>query len=99
VAVLALISEALTNVGKHSDADTVTISITSATRGVSVEMRDDGTGFDPEAAMVGADRDGHLGLRGMHDRMTLLGGRTEVDSRPGGPTVISAFLPRWPSIP
>jgi signal transduction histidine kinase len=35
----------------------------------------------------------------MHDRMSLLGGHTHVDSRPGGPTVISAFLPRWPSVP
>ncbi|HWE09796.1 MAG TPA: ATP-binding protein [Solirubrobacteraceae bacterium] len=99
VAMLALISEGLTNVGKHSHAATVGISITSEIRGVTVEMRDDGTGFDPEAAMAAATRDGHLGLRGMHDRMSLLGGRTQIESQPGGPTVISAFLPRWPSSP
>jgi signal transduction histidine kinase len=99
VAMLALITEALSNVGKHSDAETVSISITSEIRGVTVEIRDDGAGFDPEAAMAAAVGDGHLGLVGMHDRMSLLGGHTHIDSRPGGPTVISAFLPRWPSVP
>jgi two-component sensor histidine kinase len=99
VAMLALISEALSNVGKHSDAKTVSISITSEIRGVTVEVCDDGTGFDPESAMAAAVRDGHLGLRGMHDRISLLGGRTRIDSQPGRPTMITAFLPRWPSIP
>ena len=98
MAVLALISEALSNIHKHSDAETVSISITSAVRGVTVEICDDGVGFDPEAGMADAARDGHLGLMGMHDRTRLLGGCTRVDSRPGGPTVVSAFLPRWPSI-
>jgi signal transduction histidine kinase len=97
VAVLALITEALSNIRKHSDAETVGISVTSDRAGVTIEVRDDGAGFDPEATMAGAARDGHLGLVGMHDRMQMLGGRTRIASRPGGPTVISAFLPRWPA--
>jgi signal transduction histidine kinase len=40
---------------------------------------------------------GHLGLVGMRERMRMLGGRTEIQSAPGGPTVVSAVLPRWPS--
>jgi signal transduction histidine kinase len=41
-------------------------------------------------------REGHLGLVGMHERVRMLGGATHVDSRPGGPTVISATLASWP---
>jgi signal transduction histidine kinase len=57
-------------------------------------VTDDGCGFDPETSLVRAARDGHLGLVGMYERVRLLGGRTQIDSRPGGPTVISVTLPR-----
>ena len=40
-----------------------------------------------------AARAGRLGLVGMHERVRMLGGSTRIDSRPGGPTVISASLP------
>jgi signal transduction histidine kinase len=32
----------------------------------------------------------------MHERVRLLGGQTKIDSRPGGPTVISVSMPAWP---
>jgi signal transduction histidine kinase len=56
-------------------------------------VTDDGQGFDPETALVKAAREGHLGLVGMHERVRMLGGCTQIDSRPGGPTVISVSLP------
>jgi signal transduction histidine kinase len=31
----------------------------------------------------------------MHERVRMLGGQTQIDSQPGGPTVVSAVLPRW----
>jgi nitrate/nitrite-specific signal transduction histidine kinase len=55
--------------------------------------RYDGRGFDPETALVHAARSGHLGLVGMYERVRMLGGVTAIDSRPGGPTVISVSLP------
>jgi signal transduction histidine kinase len=64
--------------------------------GVNAEVVDDGRGFDPETTLVRAARDGHLGLVGMHERVRMLGGVTHIDSRPGGPTVISVTLPPWP---
>jgi signal transduction histidine kinase len=95
IALLALIRESLSNIRKHSDASTVAISIVSDLAGVTVEIRDDGSGFDPEATLVRAAGAGRLGLVGMQERVRMLGGRTRIDSRPGGPTVISATLPRW----
>jgi len=44
---------------------------------------------------VRAARRGRFGLLGMSERVRLLGGRFDVQSRPGGPTEISVFLPVW----
>lgn len=96
IALLSLIREALTNIRQHSDAERVQITIVADAEAISAQVRDDGSGFDPALAGPEAARDGRLGLVGMHERMRMLGGRTEISSAPGGPTVVSAWLPRWP---
>ena len=98
ITLLALIREALSNIREHSEARTVTITISAKRRGVEARITDDGCGFDPETTLVRAARAGRLGLVGMHERVRMLGGRTRIDSRPGGPTVISATMPPWPSL-
>jgi signal transduction histidine kinase len=95
IALLALVQEALSNVRKHGDASTVRISIAPDPEGIRAQVTDDGRGFDPETTVARAARDGRLGLVGMHERMRMLGGQTRIQSRPGGPTVVSAVLPRW----
>ncbi len=97
ITLLALIREALSNVREHSDARHVTIAISSDTHGVQARVIDDGRGFEPETALLRAARDGHLGLVGMHERVRMLGGQTQIESRAGGPTVISVSLPAWPA--
>jgi signal transduction histidine kinase len=99
ITLLSLIREALSNVRKHSDASVVSISIVSDSDGVKVQISDDGRGFDPAATPARAARAGRLGLVGMHERVRMLGGRTQIDSRPGGPTVVAATLPPWPTAP
>ena len=96
ITLLALVREALSNIGKHSGAATVSISVQAEPAGLRVQITDDGTGFDPEATLVRAARAGRLGLVGMHERVRMLGGHTQIESRPGGPTTISALLPSWP---
>ena len=96
ITLLALIREALSNIRKHANARTVSISITSDAEGIRAVVSDDGDGFDPEEMLVRAARAGRLGLVGMHERVRMLGGQTHIESRPGGPTVISATLPPWP---
>jgi signal transduction histidine kinase len=93
---LALVREALSNAREHSAATHVSIAIEASVGGVRAEVVDDGRGFDPDTTLVRAARDGHLGLVGMHERVRMLGGVTHIDSRPGGPTVISVTLPPWP---
>jgi len=96
ITLLALVREALSNVRKHAGASAVAITVSSDRDGICVEVRDDGDGFDPEAMLVSAARAGRLGLVGMHERVRMLGGRTHIHSRAGGPTVISATLPPFP---
>jgi signal transduction histidine kinase len=93
ITLLALIREALNNIREHSCASHVSITVSSDVDGVRATVTDDGRGFDPEQELIRAARGGHLGLVGMHERVRILGGGTRIESRPGGPTVISVDLP------
>ncbi len=95
IALLALVREALSNVRKHGEATTVRVSVTAEADGIAIRVSDDGRGFDPETTAPRAAHAGRLGLVGMHERVRMLGGQTQIDSSPGGPTVISAVLPRF----
>lgn len=96
ITLLALIREALSNVRKHSGARHVSISLSADAHGIHVGVTDDGEGFDPETMLARAAGAGRLGLVGMQERVRMLGGRTQIESRPGGPTAISATLAPWP---
>jgi signal transduction histidine kinase len=95
ITLLALVREALNNIREHSDARHVTVRLIASAAGAEVLITDDGRGFEPEEELVRAARGGHLGLVGMHERVRMLGGLTSIDSRPGGPTTISARIPPW----
>ena len=64
-------------------------------KGVCMEIRDDGRGFDPARVVPAEDGESGIGLVGMRERLRLLGGRLEIESAPGGPTTVRATLPRW----
>jgi signal transduction histidine kinase len=87
-AVYRLVQEALTNVVKHADADRVIVEIVEQGTKLSVTVHDDGSGFDPKQR-----KNGGFGLIGMNERVELVGGRLEIDSRPGGGTTVRAWLP------
>ena len=95
IAVLRIVQEALANVREHSGATRVRVAASVADDLVRIEVTDDGRGFHVERAFAKAAREGRLGLVGMSERVRLLGGRMEIDSRPGGPTAISAVLEPW----
>ena len=93
ITLLALIQEALHNIREHSGADNVDISLIAVERSVEAQIKDDGCGFELDSTYARAVTDGHLGLVGMHERVQMLGGSTQIESRPGGPTIISVRLP------
>jgi signal transduction histidine kinase len=95
IAVHRIVEEALTNVREHSKAREVKISLYRGNGSLHLEIADDGRGFDVDRALRRAGRDGRLGLGSMAERARLLGGRFEISSRQGGPTVIWTTLPAW----
>ncbi|MGV3570893.1 MAG: CHASE3 domain-containing protein [Ramlibacter sp.] len=84
-----LVQESLTNVGKYAEAAQVDISVRSYSNHVEVEIKDNGKGFDPQAA-----RPSTHGLAGMRHRVEAAGGRFVVSSQPGAGTRIAAVLPK-----
>lgn len=95
IVLLRVVQEALANVEEHAGAETARVAIAADRTQLRAEVTDDGAGFDVERTLVEAARRGRLGLVGMGERVRLLGGRLDVDSRPGGPTTIAVALPRW----
>jgi signal transduction histidine kinase len=99
IAVLRIVQEALRNVCEHSDARSVRVSIIARADATEAFVEDDGSGFDVDAALGRAVRDGRVGLIGMMERVRLLGGRCEVRSRVGGPSTVAVLLPAWRASP
>jgi signal transduction histidine kinase len=95
IALLNIVHEALTNIREHSNATEVEIAVSVNADGVEAQVTDNGRGFDLEPTLIRAAREGRLGLVAIHERVRLLGGQCRIDSRPGGPTVVSVALERW----
>jgi signal transduction histidine kinase len=85
--------EAITNIAKHSRAETVLIQVLERDDSISIEIEDDGEGFDPSSLPPPAARERGLGLLGMRERVELFGGTIEIDSAPGQGTRIAITAP------
>jgi signal transduction histidine kinase len=94
VAVFRAIQEALANVREHSGATRVDVRLRARRNSIEVRITDNGTGFEVSRALARAAKRGRLGLVGIGERVRMLGGTFDVDSRPGGPTTLSFTLPR-----
>jgi signal transduction histidine kinase len=95
IALVRVVREALQNVHEHSGARRAVVRLAEERARLRVRVEDEGEGFEVEKRLVQAARAGRLGLVGMGERVRLLGGRFDVESRIGGPTVVSASIPRW----
>jgi PAS domain S-box-containing protein len=84
--VYRVLQEALTNVGKHARARSVTVRLVRHDATVELLVQDDGRGFKPGGS-------GRLGLRGMRERAALLGGSVDVVAHPGTGTTIATRVP------
>jgi two-component system, NarL family, sensor histidine kinase DevS len=91
--VYRLVQEALTNTAKHGQTDCAHARITEADGHITVEVSDEGAGFDPRNASRG------FGLVGMRERVELVGGTLEIHSQPGEGTRVVATLPARHSEP
>jgi two-component system sensor histidine kinase UhpB len=85
--------EAVTNVARHAYAQRVRIELRYEPNGLLLCIRDDGLGFDVQAVQDKALSKGSMGLRGMQERVQLVGGQVETISAPGEGTEIRATFP------
>jgi PAS domain S-box-containing protein len=90
-AVYRITQEALTNVARHSGALEARVSLDADARSLTLEIEDDGQGFDPDTALDGGTSSGLLGMR---ERVRLLDGRFVLTAAPGAGTRLRAELPR-----
>lgn len=86
-----VVQEALTNVARHAQASTVTLEVERRKNAVTIEIADDGHGFDAEEALSADTRS--LGLLGMQERVELIGGQFALASAPGQGTHLLLTVP------
>jgi PAS domain S-box-containing protein len=89
LAFLRVLQEGLHNAVKHSRAKLIKVRMTCSDDDLSLEIRDDGVGFDVEGARLAAG----LGLISMRERIHLIGGKFEIWASPGQGTRITARAP------
>jgi two-component system, NarL family, sensor histidine kinase DevS len=87
-ALYRVVQEALTNIAKHANAGSVSVSVARRETTVAATIEDDGEGFDLRFV-----REDGIGLIGMRERLALIEGRLHVESRPGVGTTIVAEVP------
>jgi PAS domain S-box-containing protein len=87
-----IVQEAVTNVLRHAAAERLWVGVEVVAGELRLSVRDDGSGFDTKAARARIDAGQSLGLRSMHERADLLGGRIEIHSGDSGSEVV-AWLP------
>jgi signal transduction histidine kinase/ligand-binding sensor domain-containing protein len=85
-----IVQEALSNIMKHAEATKVNVQIRRTERHVIFIVRDNGRGFARANTQAGR---GGLGLTGMSERASLLGGKLKIQSEPGSGTVMTVEIP------
>jgi signal transduction histidine kinase len=88
-----IVQEALTNVARHSGAAQARVLLCRDEQSVTAIVEDDGKGFDLLELARSETRHGRLGLFGMEERASLIGGRFTVESSPGAGTTIVVRVP------
>ncbi|MBI4785870.1 MAG: HAMP domain-containing protein [Chloroflexi bacterium] len=92
-ALFRVVQEAINNIARHSGARNAEVVFTSADQQIEIRIADDGCGFDPTRLAGAPDGKRGLGLMGMQERMSVIGGEFQLCSAPGKGTVIRLTAP------
>ncbi len=95
MAIYRVLQEALTNGYRHAGVEEQSVRMWGEAGWIHLEVVDQGRGFDPPDLEdpAEAEREDHIGLRGMHDRVRLLGGQYTLESAPGQGTRVHVAVP------
>jgi signal transduction histidine kinase len=96
LALFRALQEALSNVRRHAGAQTVDIAISVDRGGVRLRVRDDGRG-PPDTSPERLERGGHMGLAGMRERISALGGRVRFERAEGAGALLDVLVPVEPA--
>lgn len=88
-----IIQEALNNVAKHSGAKRASIILHRTADQAQAIVEDDGCGFDPTKPRSATDHDGGLGLGGIQERVSFMGGSLNIESAPNQGTTLIVRIP------
>jgi two-component system, NarL family, sensor histidine kinase UhpB len=90
LALYRVVQEAVTNTVRHADARSLSIELASGDGVVTAQVIDDGAGFVVDDVL----QNGAIGLFGMQERASYVGGRVELSSRPGAGTRVAVTIPQ-----
>jgi PAS domain S-box-containing protein len=93
IACFRVAQEALTNVARHARAQHVRLDLHLIAEGLELRVRDDGIGFDGPAARARATGGASMGLLGMEERVSLVGGEFALMTAAGNGTEVRARFP------
>lgn len=93
IACFRVVQEALTNIARHAKATSVSLSLAVTSEQVCVVVQDDGCGFDVAAMRVRAQQGVSMGLLGMEERVSLVGGTMRIQSAIGQGTSLVFSVP------
>ncbi len=88
-----IVQEALNNIAKHAQADRVEIALVKKDSRIYASVQDNGKGFDVDKVVHPEAPERGFGIVGIQERVSLLGGQLEIQSRPGFGTLISIEIP------
>ena len=83
--------EAISNIVRHAEANAVTITLEYVADLIRLEVEDNGRGFQPERFLAAGEKS--LGLLGMRERASLIGGQLKVVSTPESGTIVTVEIP------
>jgi signal transduction histidine kinase len=93
LALFRALQEALSNVLRHANARTVDIGISIDPAGVLLQVSDDGRGLPAGVAPEALELQGHMGLAGMRERITALGGSVRLRARADAGALLEVLVP------
>lgn len=87
-ALYRMTQELVTNVVRHAQAMTMSVSLADDDQGWTLIVQDDGVGFNPQDEFISG-----IGIRGIRERAEIFGGRVDISSAPGAGTTVMVWIP------
>jgi signal transduction histidine kinase len=97
LALYRMAQEAFSNISRHAQASQATLKIAFTPQAVTIQVTDNGKGFDVPKSPAEFAPSGHYGLLGLYERAELIGAALEIRSAPGQGTHLNISLPVSPS--